>query len=469
MGTASSAARAKNPATKPSEPKGTPTPRSKGAGRRAPAGKIALKQAPWWLHPPILIAVVITIVGAGSVIGWSLSHQPASITPGSALTEAQSSPRPNEVPVEPAIDDLTKPRNDIELTTKRMEKLGASLLEQLGTDSVFPPAAIADAGLPPDQRLSWQAILADRFDGSHPPVFWDRPWNDPLNEPFVRRRLIEFQNPAIGTLTGVDGYPATHFVGVAGVGPGAAHLDARHPRAGIFSYDRQTRAEDLRDGAAYTWLVVGVQEQLGSWAAAGVPTLRALTREPYVNGPDGFGTGQADSMLVLMADGRVQTVSAAADPRILRAMATIADGQPRIGTDGEFDLAALTAASLAKWDEEIDEPRDPPLEAEFAPEPAAQPRTRRIDIGLSLKQPIVQFDQARSKPLAELLPGMAELVGSPIRYDATELGPAASGLKSPVTLRLQNTTVGEILDGLLKPAGLGYRVESDHIRLVPRE
>jgi len=36
-------------------------------------------------------------------------------------------------------------------------------------------------------------------------------------------------------------------------------------------------------------------------------------------------------------------------------------------------------------------------------------------------------------------------------------------------LRLQNTTVGEILDGMLKPAGLGYRVETDHIRLVPRE
>jgi hypothetical protein len=317
-----------------------------------------------------------------------------------------------------------------------------------------------------EQRLSWQAVLADRFDGPHVPVTWDRPWNDSLNEAFVRRRLPEFQNPAIEVLTGVDGFPATHFVGVAGVGGDAAGLDVRDPRAGIFGFDRTTRVEDIRDGASNTGLVIGVRDRLGSWAAGGHPTVRALTREPYVNGPDGFGTGQAGAMLVLMADGRVQWFSAATDPRILRAMAAMADGQPFAdpGVDSRADPVAAAANALVQQSGGFDRADDRPLEPEFGPGNAP----RKVEIPVSLRQPIVRFEQPKSRPLSDLLPALAEMVGAPIRFDAAELGAAAAGLKTPVQLHLENTTVGDILDGLLKPAGLAYRVESDHVRLVPR-
>src|SRR5262249_21127427 len=136
-----------------------------------------------------------------------------------------------------------------------------------------------------------------------------------------------------------------HFVGVAGVGSDAARLPASDPRAGIFSYDRATRWDDIRDGASNTWLVLGVRDHLGSWAAGGPSTVRGLTREPYVNGPDGFGTGQEDSMLVLMADGRVRTVSRQADPRILRSLAAMADEQ-RSTSEGE-QVAGGVAAGAA--------------------------------------------------------------------------------------------------------------------------
>ena len=56
--------------------------------------------------------------------------------------------------------------------------------------------------------------------------------------------------------------------------------------------------------------------------------MRGLSREPYINGPDGFGTGSPDSMQVLMADGRVLAVSDKIDPRIFRRMAAKADGLP---------------------------------------------------------------------------------------------------------------------------------------------
>lgn len=341
------------------------------------------------------------------------------------------------------------------------------LTRRLALEGAFPSGVVQSNELDIERRLSWLAALADLME-SHPSVTWDKPWDDPVNDGFVRRRLLEFQNPAIAILTGADGYPATHFVGVAGVGPDGPHLDATDPRAGIFAYDRRTRLEDIHDGASNTWLVLGVQARLGSWAAGGNPTVRSLTHEPYVNGQDGFGTGQADSMMVLLADGRVQVVSASADPQVLRAMATVADGQPA-SEEGPGGIAPNTAKPVAIVVDdhgamETSFADDPPLEPEFAPEDLG----RKVDPVVALQQPIVRFELSSARPLADLLPGLAELVGVPIRIDP-EADVKPSSLKTPIQLRLQNTTIGAILEGALKPAGLTYQVEGDHLRIVPRE
>lgn len=365
------------------------------------------------------------------------------------------------------------PRSETEL---RISKLGTLLREFAEREKTFPSGTVPILGIAPENRLSWMAQLAVRVDaGSVPDPVWDKPWNAPQNEPFVRRRLAMFQNPAITELTGADGYPASHYVGIAGVGPDAAQLDHRSARAGIFGHDRRTRLEDIRDGAANTLLVLGVRDQLGSWGAGGQATVRSLTREPYINGPDGFGSGAADSMYALMADGRVVSISDKFDPRIMRRMAAKADGFPLDESEpGEpGDRPSLLAGEPAN-DDEMGEPnatdladKGKPIEPEFAPEPAA-PAVRKIDLNESLKQPIVRFDQPRSRPLSEVLTGVAEMAGAQIAYDRDELGPAAAHLAEPVALRLDNTTVGDILTGLLRPAGLAYRVEGDHLRVVLR-
>lgn len=358
---------------------------------------------------------------------------------------------------------------EVALTEARMGRLGAILLNQVAADGKFPAGTFADRSLPVERRLSWQAMLADRFDDAHPPVSWDHPWNDPINDPFVRRRLHEFQNPSIAALTGGDGYPATHFVGVAGVGDDAPRLGPGDPRAGVFGDDRRTRLSDIRDGGSNTLLVLGIGEHLGSWAAGGRSTVRPLTRGPYVNGPDGFGTGTAESMLALLADGSVRVISAAADSQVLRRMATI---------DGEAsDSAEVSGQRLAGSEEDTavgklvretatsDDPADQPLEPEFEPEPVR----KRVDVAESLRQPILLYDLPRARPLQEWLPEVADMIGAPIRFDAAELGTAVAGLKTPVRVRLENTTVGDILQNLLKPAGLTYRVEIDHIQLAPQK
>lgn len=372
----------------------------------------------------------------------------------------------------------------------RLARIGEELLDVADAEGAFPPGTYPAKGIAPENRLSWMAIVADEFDDDVPPggaVHWELPWNDPRNEPFVRRRFKAFQNPAVSQLTGADGYPAGHFVGVAGVGADAPKLDWLDARAGIFGYDRRTRLEDITDGASNTMLVLGANDHLGSWAAGGPPTVRGLSREPYVNGPDGFGTGSPDSMHVLMADGRVITVSAQTDPRILRRMAAKADGLPlddsEEGEPGDrpsrLALRKEQATDVATDDEHEPPPDkagagagaegrpDPdhvPLDPEIAPEP--EPAKRKIDLAVSLKQPIAKFDQPKSKPLSDVLTSVAEMAGTRIAYDRDELGPAAAHLAEPIALKLENTTVGEILSGLLRPAGLAYRIDGDHLKLV---
>jgi hypothetical protein len=182
-------------------------------------------------------------------------------------------------------------------------------------------------------------------------------------------------------------------------------------------------------------------------------------------------------MQVLMADGRVMTVSDHIDPRIFRRMAAKADGLPlnesEPGEPGDRPslLALQGAASGIAVDEnsagvelsEDNRPIDPEFAAEQVP-----PAARRIDLAVSLKQPIVRFDQPKSRPLSEVLTGVAEMAGARIDFDRDKLGPAAARLAEPVALKLDDTTVGDILTGLLHPAGLSFRVEGDHMKLVPR-
>jgi hypothetical protein len=175
-------------------------------------------------------------------------------------------------------------------------------------------------------------------------------------------------------------------------------------------------------------------------------------------------------MLVLLADGRVQTVSALADPRLLRAMATINDGEPLpVGerpspSDADAEAVNLSAEALVSATRDENDADDPPLAPQFAPEPAR----KEIDLTAALQQPILLFDQPQDRRVAELLPTIAEMAGAPIRFDPAELGAAVDGLKMSVHLRLENTTIGDILENLLKPAGLAYRVERRHIQIVPR-
>ena len=94
----------------------------------------------------------------------------------------------------------------------------------------------------------------------------------------------------------------------------------------VFGYDRKTRFRDITDGTSNTIMITETNDVDIPWAA-GVRTLKSLTQEPYVNGPDGIGSPTPGGCNVLMADGSVRFISEDIDPEMMRRLAAMADGK----------------------------------------------------------------------------------------------------------------------------------------------
>ncbi len=205
------------------------------------------------------------------------------------------------------------------------------------------PAGVLNPGLlPPETRLSWvtamlpylgHAAWAEQLNASYS-------WDSPKNSPVTRKRLAEVLNPAVRPRQTDSGYPVSHYTGVAGIGADAAMLPRDDPRAGVFGFQSSRRLGEIPDGASNTIAISGVAAELGSWAAGGTATVRAFTQKPYINGPDGFGSGQPGGMYVGMADGSARFLSKDIDPVVVEQLATAAGGEVH-GLQGGYSALAV--------------------------------------------------------------------------------------------------------------------------------
>lgn len=402
----------------------------------------------WWLMAG---TAAIFLVG----IYFLTPHSPP------APIQVEPSSPPEVAPLPPPESVLAKPASQVIVppaptprspAEERLLKIGQLLAQEVREQTDFPNAAQTPGH-------SWIARLAE----SHlPPIqpHWGQGWDAPVNDEFVRRKFPEFDNPLIAAKTGDDGYPTTHFVGVSGVGSDAADLPSTHPRAGIFSTNRKTRSADVSDGLSNTMLVAGVETQLGSWARPGTATIRSFQREPYLHGPDGFGTGEADGMLVLMADGSVKRLSAQTDPAVVRQLAAMADGNPRdaqLAHDLNHNPQKMDAPANGPANSGMDA-GDSPIAAELAPEIVA------IDIQPRLRQKVATFEQTQPIAVKESLSDLQELIGVPFDLSAIP----KDTLETPVALTVKEVTVEDILKQLCEKAGLVYSVQQNHIRISPQ-
>jgi len=364
-------------------------------------------------------------------------------------------------------------RRDRRLAEMRMARLGAGLAEFVAAEQSFPVLAAGSNSLPPENRLSWIAQVLPYYGHAD----WSRElsagrgWRDPPNDALTRRVLPELLNPALGLPAKVDGRGACHFVGVTGLGSDSATLDVKDPRAGVFGATRRATLEQIGDGAANTIAMLGVTERIGAWGAGGPSTTRALTAPPYVNGPDGFGTGQVDGMFAVMADGSVRWISADADPRVIEQLATINGGE-------QVQLASLDPSKPPPVPEGTPAPTEgnqattppsepaPPTESVATNEPevklpddpvaAREPGLREVDVSARLADRVAAIEIPRVS-LAKFANFVTRLTTVPCVLDLEALAAAGQTAQATVSAKLTKVSVDELLKQTLAEHDLVVR------------
>jgi len=401
-----------------------------------------------------LVAITL-ITGLAVFVLWT--PEPVASLPVSPPVENRPDPsitKPN--PAE-AVSPITDP------VESQLTSLGSWLNGHREKTGAFP-SAVAGGALPVQERLGWLAQYREEAEprvSVHPNHA--RGWRDPANEPFVRRRANTLLNPRVTAVASDEGFPATHFVGVAGVGADAVELPKAHPRAGVFGVDRRTTRDDIKDGTSNTLLVMGVEAHPPAWAS-GIESVRGLTAEPYWRGPDHFGTGQADGMQVLMADGSVRFLSQDMDPKLMRRMAAMADGLPLdVNVPGEpaDPLTPPATPNVARINpapvNPVNDPKaNEPLFAELTPESVGYDVERGLSVAVS------KFELKTPIPLRTLLRQIVEMSAMPIDTSLVQNDPRLDQL---ISLDLKETTLREILIAALQQTHLEFTGDAKGIHL----
>jgi prepilin-type processing-associated H-X9-DG protein len=213
-----------------------------------------------------------------------------------------------------------------------LRQIGLAMHNYHDVNRDFPVGTVPNKDLKPDERLSWMASILPYVeqDALYRGLDMKKGWE--ANEAAATTDVAVYLNPSVPTRRGANNRAISHYAGMAGVGEDAAKLPKGDRRAGIFGYDRVVGVRDIVDGTALTIAVMDVKENFGPWAAGGGGTIRALTKEPYINGPDGIGSFSPDGANFLFADGSVRFINQNVDANVMRALATMA-GQEVIGNN----------------------------------------------------------------------------------------------------------------------------------------
>jgi hypothetical protein len=192
----------------------------------------------------------------------------------------------------------------------------------------FPSGTHPNKDLKPDKRLSWlvEILPGLEYQSLHNQINFGKAWDDPANRQAVTTSISVFLNPS-SPQQRKGPYPVTNYVGLAGLGADGPTLPVTSPKAGCFGYDRVTRIRDITDGLSNTAMISEISKDEGSWAAGGRPTIRPLTTQPYIDGPDGIGGSHPEGGLIGLADGSVRFFSKNVDPKVMEALVTIQGGE----------------------------------------------------------------------------------------------------------------------------------------------
>lgn len=343
----------------------------------------------------------------------------------------------------------------------RGETLGSGLQDVVKAEGLFPQAAAGGSLLPPETRLSWIASLLPYLGHQewHAQLNSGYGWRAPQNRPVTSRELRAVINPLLGPTQTRESFFDTHWVGVAGVGENAAALHPDDPRAGFFNDNGRRRLEDLDRGAANTLAVLGASARLGAWAEGGFATARPLTRHPYVNGPDGFGSGLPQGMLGIMADGSVRFIHRDIAPELLERLAAVRGNGTATVAD-LFPAGSVPGMEIGVWS-------TPPSDNHSAP--SASPEGNPAEGPGLLEKPSFPTEEAlairlsrvtvQEVPLGLVLHLVTQWSSIPVSLQPEALCVEDVSLRLPVSLSVADITLQGMVRQIAEQTGLEVRTE----------
>ena len=254
---------------------------------------------PWRFRSTVAIVavVVMAFVAGTSLIGiahqitwWAQSPEPTLTYMGSAREPARRSSSLNN-----------------------LKQIGLGLHNYADDhDKTFPAGSTMSSW----GRLEhgWQAALLPYVEEKplYEKIDFEHPWNHPINQEAYKTPIALFINPhASGPEVDNRGYPFSDY---------SANVRVLRPA-------RPMPVAEITDGTAKTILAGEAVSNRKPWAAPG------NWRDPAagINVPGGFGgPWKSRGANFLFADGHVSFLSEDIDPKVLRTLATPADGD-RVG------------------------------------------------------------------------------------------------------------------------------------------
>lgn len=235
-----------------------------------------------------------------------------------------------------------------------LRQIGQAVHHYRDAHGRFPPGTVPGTQLPPEERLSFCALLLQQMDGMKPAAdmfVLAEPWNSAANRAAAKQfgwtmfMCLEWYDGLPNEVrTGMPGWPnesplLANYVGVAGVGSDAAVRPADAPGIGMFGYDRTLKVEQVTDGLSNTLLLIETGHEVGSWVRGGSTTIRSIdpTAERLVGAGLPFGgthyrerlfrPNEANGFVALLADGSTRYTTREVQPGVLIALATVAGGE----------------------------------------------------------------------------------------------------------------------------------------------
>ena len=156
--------------------------------------------------------------------------------------------------------------------------------------------------------LSWRVLILPYLEGHglYEQFHLDEPWDSPHNLPLAARMPHQFRCPSDST----SKPNATSYVAVSGEGT-------------FFPPHRTVSLKDVKDGRSMTIMVGEIRSSTIVWTKP-----EDVVFDDQFDGVSNFSSSHPGGAQFLLGDGSWRFIRNTTDPKIWRALATVAGGEP---------------------------------------------------------------------------------------------------------------------------------------------